>query len=239
MPVDYSERKLKLIPGKDFRGSSGEGLREAGSGPGSPRKMDVSSQGVIRQHLGDETPLKRATTAHPGKDHARKYPRHLQLVVAKKGPGGAASKKGAAGQGLLPAKHSVTPTAETAVRNHFYFPNQQENNYFAVIDRRKIKVVRDEVSPEGRVNLAYRQASKHTFERTQQLKIGKTLRDLDMESDEYLLGDEAAFDDEADSMNEGIPMPHHLVHSQSQLEHHQLRGSQLHPSQGQDFQARA
>ena len=47
MPVDYSERKLLML-NKDFRGSSGEWKREhTCSGQGSPRKMDVSSQGVI------------------------------------------------------------------------------------------------------------------------------------------------------------------------------------------------
>ena len=99
--------------------------------------------------------MKRATTAHLAKEQVRKYPRHLQLVVAKKGSGGVASKKGNAGKRQLPVKHSVTPTASNSVRNHFYFPNQQESSHFAVIDRRKIKVIRDEVSPEGRVNQAY------------------------------------------------------------------------------------
>ena len=150
-------------------------------------------------------------------------------MIAKKGLGGVASKKGVVGKRQLPIKHSVTPTAEHTVRNHFYFPNQQENHFFKVVDSRKIKVIRDEVSPEGRINRAYQHASKSTFERTQQLKIGKALKDLDMESDEYLLGDEAAYDEEDDSMNEGIQMPQLLTHSQSQLEHHQLSSNQLLP----------
>lgn len=36
-----------------------------------------------------------------------------------------------------------------------------------------------------------------------------------MDSDEYLLGDEAAYDEEEDSLNEGIQMPQLLTHSQS------------------------
>ena len=65
------------------------------------------------------------------------------------------------------------------------------------------------------------------------------LRDLDMESEEDLLGDEAAYDEEDDSMHEGIQMPHLLTHSQSQLEHHQLNSNHLHPLQRHDLQARA
>ena len=129
--------------------------------------MEVSPQGIIQQHQGDETPLKRATMAHQAKEQYKKYPRHLQLVIAKKGGlGGAASKRGIVGKKQLPIKHSVTPTAENSVRNHFYFPPQQESSVYKVIDPRKIKVIRDGASPGGHANEAYQRASKTTFERT-------------------------------------------------------------------------
>ena len=67
----------------------------------------------------------------------------------------------------MPIKQSITPTAENSLGSRFQFPTHSENQFFKVVDRRKIKVVKDNISPEGHVNRATKNFNKSQFERTQ------------------------------------------------------------------------